>query len=383
MLRLMQRTEEVAVKEIPGAASLELAEGVVPLDPQKAVLEAMLTGWQRQQTARFLRHDATIWPRLGLVRRMMAFTGLYPWQWTPAEAEAFIAHLRSGPKPVKVSTARGYVIALRIFCEYAADARYGWPAECQRRFGACVTQVFHEWNSVVHVGDYEGDPARRPLTYEEVQALFDAADGRVEEIRARRRKGALTAMRDAAMLKTAYAYGLRRQECCGLDLADLRHSPKAALFGRFGALFVRHGKASRGGASKRRTVLTVPEMDWIVPVLEQWVNEIRPLLSPGQHPALWVTERRGRIRRQGVNAAFETVRVAAGLPEELDLHSLRHSYVTHLVEFGYPERFVQEQVGHAYAATTALYTGVSDEYRTRLVQRALRQQLGDLWEDAK
>ncbi|MFY1632388.1 tyrosine-type recombinase/integrase [Solwaraspora sp. WMMB335] len=381
MLLLMQRRWELAVAvEMAGSARLELVEGVVPLDPQRAVVEAMLSGWARQQAARFLDQEATIGPRLALVRRLMSFSGLYPWQWTAAEAEAFIADLRSGAKPIRVSTARGYEIALRMFCEYAADARYGWPEQCQQRFGASVTQVFHEHNSVVHVSDYEGDPGRRPLTYDEAQALFDASDGRVEEIRSRRRKGSLTAMRDAAMLKTVYAYGLRRQECCGLDLADLRHNPKAARYGRFGALFVRFGKASRGGAPKRRTVLTVPEMDWVVPVLEQWVDEVRPLLSPGQHPALWVTERRSRVGRHGLDKAFETVRAAAGLPPELDLHSLRHSYVTHLVEFGYPERFVTEQVGHSYAATTAIYTGVSDEFRNRLVEKALRQQLGDLWE---
>ncbi len=58
-----------------------------------------------------------------------------------------------------------------------------------------------------------------------------------------------------------------------------------------------------------------------------------------------------------------------------------HCYVTHLIEFGYPERFVQEQVGHAYASTTAIYTGVSDDYRNRLLERALKQRHGDLWEE--
>jgi site-specific recombinase XerC len=59
----------------------------------------------------------------------------------------------------------------------------------------------------------------------------------------------------------------------------------------------------------------------------------------------------------------------------------RHSYVTHLVEFGYPERFVSEQVGHAYASTTAIYTGVSDEFRNRLLAKALRERHPRLWED--
>ena len=80
-----------------------------------------------------------------------------------------------------------------------------------------------------------------------------------------------------------------------------------------------------------------------------------------------------------INDAFTTARDAAGLDPVLDLHCLRHSYVTHLVEFDYPERFVSTQVGHSYAATTAIYTGVSDEYRNRLLRRSLNRH-PDLWE---
>ena len=58
----------------------------------------------------------------------------------------------------------------------------------------------------------------------------------------------------------------------------------------------------------------------------------------------------------------------------------RHTYVTHLIEFDYPERFVQEQAGHAYASTTAIYTSVSDAYRNTLLRRALAARNPDLWE---
>ena len=82
---------------------------------------------------------------------------------------------------------------------------------------------------------------------------------------------------------------------------------------------------------------------------------------------------------RSINEAFTTARDAAGLDLSLDLHCLRHYYVTHLVEFDYPEKFVSTQVGHTYAATTAIYTGVSDEYRNRLLQRALGRH-PELWE---
>jgi integrase/recombinase XerC len=365
--------------QAPGSAQLVLARNVVHLDPAPAVFKAMLEGWARQQSARFLK-ATTIDPRLRLIRRLEEFTGQYPWQWTPAEGEAFIAHLRSGAKPLALSTARNYEVTIRLFQEYLLDGRYGWVQACAERFGEVPQQVFHEGNSVLHTVEYEGDPRRRPLTYDEIQALFDAADARPCKIRDQGRKGALSAMRDAAVLKTVYAFGLRRTEASRLDLVDLRRNRKAPRFGNVGCLMVRFGKAQKGSPPKRRTVLTVPEMDWVVEVLEEWLTEIRPQFSPGQHPALWVTERIGRLSPRSINEAFVAARDDAGLDEALDLHCLRHSHITHLTEFGYPARFVQEQAGHSHAATTAIYMGVSNEYRNTLLEAALKNRLGDEWD---
>ncbi|MFF0087826.1 tyrosine-type recombinase/integrase [Streptomyces canus] len=366
---------------LPGSAHLVLAQGVVHLDPEPAVFDAMLEGWARQQRSRFLNFDATIKPRLSLLKRFAEFSNQYPWQWQSAEVEAFLDHLRARRPTFAVSTARNYQNALRMFCDYVTDERYDWPKVCYDRFGQRPIQILHEWNTITHTSEYEGGPGRRPLTYDEVQQLFDAADDRIDKIRKRGRKGSLAALRDAMVLKTVYAYGLRRQETCGLDLADMRRNAKVPTYGRFGGVFVRYGKASKGGPPKRRLVLTVPEMDWCVDVLEQYWQEVRPAFSPGRHPALWVTERRGRMSLRRLNDAFNNARQDADLPQELDLHSLRHSYVTHLIEFGYPERFVQDQVGHAYASTTAIYTGVSDDYRNRLLERSLKERHSDLWEE--
>jgi hypothetical protein len=81
--------------ELPGAAGLILPAGVAHLDPALAVFEAMLEGWTRQQQTRFLK-PSTVETRVALVRRFAVFSDQYPWQWTPAEVEAFISDLVSG-----------------------------------------------------------------------------------------------------------------------------------------------------------------------------------------------------------------------------------------------------------------------------------------------
>ena len=239
-----------------------------------------------------------------------------------------------------MSTARNYQNTLRLFCGYASDARYGWVARCLEQFGSAPRQILDEWNTVAHVTEFEGQPHRRPLTYDEVQALFDAADGQVEEIRSRGRKGALAAQRDAALLKTIYAFGLRRREAWGLDLPDLRHNPQARQFGQYGAVFVRWGKSSNGSPPKRRTVLTVPEMDWVVPVLQQWTEEIRPLFSPGRPSGVVGDRARGGCRR-GDQRPVRGLPGRARPAPALVVHCLRHSYVTHLIEDGVDPLFVQ------------------------------------------
>ena len=355
---------------LAGSAELSLVSKVIPLDPETMVFRAMLDGWADQQRARLCK-PPTIQARATTVRRFAEFTGTYPWQWRADDADAYFASLLSGDEPRADSTMRGYQNALQLFCAFTSDPRYGWTSLCIQRFNDAPSQILHEWNTATHNAEFEGRPGRRPLSYDEVQELFDSADGLAEQARRHNRKGALSAMRDSAFLKMVYAFGLRRQEAVGLDLVDLRSNPKLASYGRFGGIFVRFGKSSRGSAPRRRTVLTVPEMDWIVEVLQDYLEEVRPRFAPGRHPALWVTERCGRLSKRSANAAFVNARDAAGLANELDLHSLRHSYVTHLTEFDYPERFVQDQVGHSYASSTAIYSHISDEYRNRLVCKAL------------
>jgi integrase len=56
-------------------------------------------------------------------------------------------------------------------------------------------------------------------------------------------------------------------------------------------------------------------------------------------------------------------------------HCLRHSYLTHLAELGWAAKFIQDQVGHSHAATTAVYMSVGDDFKDRLVRAAIDEQL--------
>lgn len=257
--------------------------------------------------------------------------------------------------------------------DYLSDERYPWAGICEREFGTRPVQILFEDNLIRRVSEFEGDPSRRPFTREELTVFFDSCDERVRRLRRLRRKGSLAGLRDGVLFKALYAWGLRRGEAVGLDVVDFSRNPVRASFGRFGSLHVRHGKASRGGPPKRRNVLTV--FDWSVEVIEQYVQEVRPLYGRDEHPALFVTERGGRISAAEVTERFGEYRDEAGLPCELSPHALRHSYVTHLIEDGFDELFVRMQVGHRYASTTALYTGVSGDYKNEAMRRALRAQL--------
>ena len=122
------------------------------------MFEAMLRGWRAQQTARGLRED-TIVPRERLVRRFGEFTNEYPWAWSAGHMDEWSLHLRS-ERHLAPSTIRAYQGSLRQFSEFLVDARYGWAVACEREFGpgSHPVAICHEWNTVAHLNDYEGDP---------------------------------------------------------------------------------------------------------------------------------------------------------------------------------------------------------------------------------
>lgn len=350
---------------LSGSAESLLASGVALLAPEETVCKAMVDGWQAQQRSRGLSVH-TIEQRNLVVGRFLRFTDDYPWNWSPADVEEWTSELVG--RGLAHSTVRNYQMAVMLFCAYICDSRYKWSQVCERYFGTHPVQVFHEWNTMIHRSEYEGRPGNRPLTRDELQAFFDHCDDQVATLARTGRKGWLAAYRDATLFKVTYAWGLRRREATMLETVDWSANAQFEQFGRYGALSVRYGKALKGSPPRRRTVLTT--MGWAADAVAEWVEDIRPQYG-SCGPAMWPTERQARISPGSMNDRFRAYRDAIGLDPMLGPHCLRHSYATHLLEDGFDHLFVQQQLGHAWGASTAIYTSVGTDYKNQALRRAL------------
>jgi integrase/recombinase XerD len=155
-------------------------------------------------------------------------------------------------------------------------------------------------------------------------------------------------LRDRAILEVLYGCGCRVSELCGLDVTDLDHSEATLRL--------------RGKGRKQRLV---PVGEPALEAMGLYLRAGRPELV-GQVPtaALILNQRGGRLSRISVWNLIKRAGAAAGLPERMSPHTLRHTYATHLLEGGADLRVVQELLGHADIGTTEIYTHIDRAWLT-------------------
>ncbi len=149
---------------------------------------------------------------------------------------------------------------------------------------------------------------------------------------------AITSLKHRAILMTAYAAGLRVSEVVGLRVGDIDSKRMV--------IHVRQGKGK-----KDRDVMLSPRL---LEILRTYWKAARPdnWLFPGQIPGQALTAM--TVYRACVQAARD-----AGLSKHVTVHTLRHSFATHLLESGTSLRTIQVLLGHRSLRTTAIYTHVS------------------------
>ncbi|GAB3578215.1 hypothetical protein GCM10027406_14040 [Leifsonia lichenia] len=336
-----------------------------------AFLGEVLTGWKRQQFTKNFA-EKTISRRVKRVLAFCDFTGKFPWEWMPVDADDYFSHLVN-VKGLVQETIRAYQSDISLFCEYATSDSYPWNESCGRIFGTPMSQVITDLNKARHTQEATMGPEKRPFELDELQQFFDFADDEVRRIIKSRVKGGLAAWRDVTALKVCYGWGLRHDELRKLQLVDFSPSAKAPYFGDYGLLRIRNGKANKGAPKKQRTVQTL--LDWAAEAVADWVEYGLPRFGePITH--LFPTSSGGLVAENDLYIRFRGFVDSLRLEPGLDVHGLRRSYATHMITvYGYDEKFISMQLGHVNTSTTTIYTLPSADFAASEMQRVLTKDL--------
>jgi site-specific recombinase XerD len=159
------------------------------------------------------------------------------------------------------------------------------------------------------------------LSQEEIFSIFDATDN----------------LKHRLMLKTAYSAGLRASEVLSLKPEHID--------GKRGLI-----KVTGKGGKQRYTLLSKK----LLPELRHYYQQYRPKLF------LFPSPKKGTpLCYATIRAVYEKARKKAGIKKGAGIHTMRHSFATHLLEAGYDIRKIQVLMGHTRLSTTIIYLHVS------------------------
>lgn len=242
------------------------------------------------------------------------------------------------------ATQRSYLHAVSKFSRYFGCSPDRLSAEDVRAFQVHLVANRISWSSLnqtvcalrffygVTLGPAETPEriayARTPRTLPEVLSADEVV----------RFLEAVPSLKTRTALTASYAAGLRVSEAVSLKVCDIDSAR--------GVIRVRHGK----GGKDRYVMLSAQ----LLHILRTYWRLARP---PD-----WLFPRRdgtGPISATVLHAACRSARAAAGIDKRVTVHTLRHSFATHLLESGVDIRIIQVLLGHNHLSSTARYTKVS------------------------
>jgi site-specific recombinase XerD len=237
----------------------------------------------------------------------------------------FARHFGRSPESLGAEDVRAY--QLHLLSEKASWCRFNQAVSALRLLYSLTLRR----PDVVVMIPYGKKPKPLPavLSADEVARLF----------------AAVTNPRDLMILRTAYAAGLRVSEVVRLQVGDV-DSSRMTL----------HVRAAKGRKDR-----IVPLSAVLLGLLRRYWREYRPSAwlfpgSPGRH-----------LSASSVQRACKRAVGASGISKKASMHTLRHSYATHLLEHGTDLATLQKLLGHNQLSTTLRYTHVGQQHLQRAV----------------
>ncbi len=177
----------------------------------------------------------------------------------------------------------------------------------------------------------------KTLDVDKINGLLEAATASTLEIR------------DLAIFELFYSSGLRLSEMAALDLRDIDLDDRIV-------------KIRKGKGDKSRVL---PMGSKAVNAIANWLDQRRQFVSDTE-PALFISQRGGRLCNRSIQLRLERWCKSKGLSEHIHPHMLRHSFASHLLESSRDLRAVQELLGHSNISTTQIYTHLDFQHLTEI-----------------
>lgn len=112
-----------------------------------------------------------------------------------------------------------------------------------------------------------------------------------------------------------------------------------------------------GKGSKERIV---PLGDYAVNIMNDYMNNYRPLINKKHTDYVFINNRGDKISRQFIFKVIKKEALKKGIKKDISPHTLRHTFATHLLKNGADLRIIQELLGHENISTTQIYTHVTN-----------------------